>query len=102
MANPPNSAMSALDERHRIGNERREQTELVERDRIVEEMSVKYRVKAIPVPKPGNTGTILILCTVLLCGAVYMLYGSNIMEYITTKIKMKNAHIASPYKYDQV
>ena len=63
---------------------------------------MKYRVKAIPVPKPGNTGTILIFCTVLLIGAVYMLYGSNIMEYITTKIKMKNAHIASPYKYDQV
>ena len=74
----------------------------LDRERAAEQMSVKYRVKAIPVPKPGNTATVLMLCSVLLCGAVYMLYGSNLWEFIATRIKMKNAHIASPYKYDTV
>jgi len=66
------------------------------------ELSVKYRVKAIPVPKPSNTATILILCSILLIAAIYMLYGSDMMEFVATKIKMRNKHIASPYKYDTV
>merc|ERR1719474_447998 len=96
------SELSEADKVERAMKAMEMEMEMVDRKGAAEELSVKYRVKAIPVPKPTNTATILIFCCLLLFGAVYMLCGSSLMEYVSTRIKMKKAHIASPYKYDKV